>query len=117
MLRALLNQDTTSRATEPCEGELFKRVELCGRVFELRYGYYEEKDRRSLPDIIYPDFAVNPIYTDDGRPFVTMMQDACENYSGKLARCGDSICKDCDYLGERVEWLGVCECTRNRRRE
>ena len=41
------------------EGRLFKRIELLGKVFEIYYGYYEEKDRKgqyneSIP--IYPDF-------------------------------------------------------------
>ena len=48
------------------EGELYKRLELFGRAFELYYGYYEDYEReRGEPVPIYPDFQKSPEYTPD----------------------------------------------------
>ena len=43
----------------PKEGELFKEIHAYGKVFEIRYGYYEERDRYTRypePIPLYPDF-------------------------------------------------------------
>ena len=60
------------------EGSLYKSIDLHGTKFEIKYGYYDDKDRYSkyselIP--IFPDFIKNPIYTSKGQPFVTHMQD------------------------------------------
>lgn len=95
------------------EGELYKKVELHGRTFTLYYGYYDECDRRNPlcePIVIYPDFTKEPIYTDDGEPFVTMMQDACENYRGISAPTSDTTCAECKFFKRGEEWFGICTC-------
>ena len=91
------------------DGELYKTVTLHGISFELRYGYYEEFERATGEPIpIYPDFIAEPAYTDDGAPFVTMVQDACERYKGKLARTPDTTCADCRYFERCEDWIGIC---------
>ena len=102
--------------TPHTEGELYRVVYPFGRRFELRYGYYEEKDRQNplcAPAVIYPDFVQAPVYTEDGRPFVTVIQDACERFAG-AARTADSICAECRYFLRGEEWFGLCGCPENR---
>ena len=100
------------------EGDLYKVVTTYGKTFELRYGYYEEKDRLNplcKPAIIYPDFLKNPLFTDDGKPFVTVMQDACVHYKGNAKRTSDTNCADCCFFRQGEEWFGVCSCANNRK--
>ena len=111
MFKTLFQQETMQQQHEPREGDLYRQVELFGKTFDLRYGYYEDKDRRGPPDVIYPNFIREPIHTEDGMPFVTMMQDACQHYSGDIDSGGDSICGDCEYFKHGEEWLGVCTCS------
>ena len=91
------------------EGELYKTVKIFGKVLELRYGYYDDIDRNHPPDIIYPDFKKAPIYTDNGEPFVTMMQDACPLFLGDTEITTDTTCADCDYFLRSEEWFGICK--------
>ena len=96
------------------EGRLFKRIELLGKVFEIYYGYYEEKDRKgqyneSIP--IYPDFKKNPVYTDDSFAFVTAMQDKCEHFKGNPK--GDS-CISCSYFQFGCDLIGICQNKNNK---
>ena len=109
-----LTQEDLSQKTVPKEGDLFKVVHTHGRTFALRYGYYGECDRKYEPDVIYPDFTKDPVYTDDGAPFVTMMQDACKSYRGEARRTSDTTCADCQYFERGEEWFGVCKCPYNR---
>ena len=92
------------------EGDLYKIVTAFGVTFELRYGYYGDCDRKYEPDVIYPDFLKDPVYTEDGAPFVTMMQDACESYKGKARRNDDTTCAECKYFSRCEELLGICTC-------
>lgn len=97
------------------EGELYKTVEIQGKIFELYYGYYEARDRNnplSEPMPIYPDFLKEPYYTDGGVPVVTMMQDACENYEGDETE--DIDCSRCRYFVHCAELFGICKCEKNR---
>ena len=66
------------------------------------------------PAVIYPDFLREPLYTDWGAPFVTMMQDACDNYRGVAARTPDTMCAECQYLIRGQEWFGICSCADSR---
>ena len=57
------------------EGDLYKIIDLYGTKFEIRYGYYDEKDRHSkyselIP--IFPDLYKNPKYTKEGFMFVAI---------------------------------------------
>ena len=56
--------DASKIENTPKEGDLYKVVTTFGKSFELRYGFYEERDRLSPlcePAIIYPDFIREPI--------------------------------------------------------
>lgn len=100
------------------EGDLYKVVTTFGKTFELKYGFYEEKDRLSPlcePAVIYPDFVRDPLYTEAGMPFVTMMQDACTCYTGEMKKTADTTCADCKYFERGEEWFGLCHCPRNRK--
>jgi len=97
------------------EGDLYKVVTTFGKTFELRYGYYGDCDRRYEPDVIYPDFIIEPVYTDEGTPFVTMIQDACGSYKGAVKRSPDTTCSECKYFQRGEEWFGLCTCPKNRK--
>jgi len=93
------------------EGELYKKIELYGRTFNLYYGYYEDCDRINPlcePIPIYPDFTKEPVYTDRGEPFATEIQDACLYYKGNAKPAPDITCADCQYLLHGEGWFGIC---------
>ena len=96
----------------PRDGDLYKIITLHGRTFALRYGYYEEFERaRGEPIPIYPSFRESPLYTDEGYPFVTAMQDACSHHSGGNPEYG---CHSCLYYKGGEELLGICVCDENK---
>lgn len=95
------------------EGDLYKEIEVFGNKFTLRYGYYEEKDRHNplcRPIPIYPDFRKDPIYTAEGSPFATEIQDACEHFKSYARRTEDSTCGDCAFFKQGSDWIGACTC-------
>ena len=98
----------------PKEGDVYKIVEVFGKRFELRYGYYEEYERsRGDPPIpIYPDFKDTPLHTDEGYPFVTQMQELCEYGESSFE---DGVCADCRYYRDGEELIGVCLLEKNRK--
>lgn len=108
--------DPINPISAPREGDLFKRMELHGHIFEIYYGYYEDFERENPmidPMPIYPDFSKRPKYTKDGFPFVTKMQDGCSHFealSGKIKECAE-----CRYYQHGDELLGVCICPGNKR--
>lgn len=98
----------------PKEGDLYKVIELHGRTFEIRYGFYEECDRLGRyaePMEIYPDFIKRPQYTENGNPFITAIQNPCQNFSGR--RDDNSTCEECAYYRHGEELLGICTCPLN----
>ena len=100
------------------EGDLYKVITTYGKTFELRYGYYEECDRQNplcKPVVIYPDFLMDPVYTDSGEPFVTMMQDVCACYRGNAKRTPDTACAECKYFQRGEDWIGICLCQKKGR--
>ena len=107
------NSEKNEKLRSHQEGELYKVVTTFGKTFELRYGYYDEIDRQNLlcqPSVIYPDFTLEPIYTDGGEPFVTMMQDACTGYKGENRKTSDTTCAECQYFR-------ICQLQMNRKNE
>jgi hypothetical protein len=105
------------RKSPPQEGELYRVVTTYEKTFELRYGYYDEKDRQSPlcePAVIYPDFIKEPCSTDTGEPFVTMMQDACANYKSDAKPTSNTTCEECKYFKRGEEWFGICTCPENK---
>ena len=104
----------------PKEGDLYKVVTTYGKEFELRYGYYEECDRENPlcdPVVIYPDFIKEPMFTQSGEPFVTMMQDACEVFDGDSRPTKDSTCAECKHFKRGEEWFGICASAHKRERK
>ncbi len=97
------------------EGTLYKTLTLCDYTFEILYGYYEDYERQSTfgePTPIYPDFKKDPIYTKEGRPFVTKMQALCENGTSGF---DDGCCADCPHYVHGEDLVGICGCEKNRR--
>ena len=120
MFTTLFESDDFTKEKQHDEGELYKKVTTYGRTFELRYGYYGELDRQNplcQPAVIYPDFTAEPMYTDDGEPFATMLQDACARYRGESKKTPDTTCAECKYFKRGEEWIGICKCERNRKNE
>ncbi len=118
MFSKLIKSDNSTEELAHKEGELYKIVHTFGRTFELRYGYYEKCDRQSglcEPVVIYPDFLKEPLYTDEGYLFVTMIQDACQSYKGKAKRSPDTTCAECENFKHGEEWFGICVCSENKR--
>ncbi len=116
MFTTILAGDPKQRPPTPKEGDLFKIIELCGKTFEIRYGFYEERDRHTQyaePIAIYPDFTAQPAYTDDGIPFITAIQSPCKNFDGKQDE--NSSCEDCGYYLHGEELLGTCTCPINKK--
>ena len=115
MITKRIKQDCNPCASVPKEGELYKCVTTFGVTFELRYGYYDERERGSTPDVIYPDFIKDPLYTANGEPFATMMQDSCMYYKGNKYRTNDSVCGECEHFCRGEEWLGICRHVKKRK--
>ncbi len=111
MLRKLFSP-STAQSTAPREGDLYKIVTLHGKTFEIRYGYYEEIDRQYEPVAIYPDFIKAPMYTDDGIPFATQMQDICQHFFGKET---DDCCGGCAHFQKSTDLFGLCTCETRRK--
>ena len=124
MFTTIFGQNAQPKEPNPKEGELYKIIEAHGKTFELRYGYYEDSDRQN-PNIepieMYPNFIVNPLYTDDGIPFVTAMQSICEQFALKSKKYDegvDNTCYNCSYYEKCEELLGLCKCrSRYKKRE
>lgn len=109
MLTKLLHQ---TAGEQPREGELYKHLHIAGQTFLIYYGYYEESDRTgkySDPIPIYPDFNKHPVYTSDGAPFVTLMQDTCSHYKPRRYSA-EPDCSICQHLERGEELIGVCRC-------
>ena len=97
------------------EGDLYKIINLFGKTFELRYGYYTESERNSkfnevIP--IYPNFVKDPQYTNEGHPFVTQMQDICDFYVGEP---NGEDCFSCKHYRHGDDLLGICVCAFNKK--
>lgn len=93
----------------PKEGDLYKRITVGGRIFELYYGYYEEFERtHGDPMPIYPDLLADPAYTDSGAPIVTEMQDMCEDGTLRVRDLQDMCCGNCTYFSSSDDLFGVC---------
>lgn len=94
------------------EGDLYKRIVIDDITFEIRYGYYEEKDRYGKyndPIPIYPNFVENPEYNNEGFPFVTAMQNVCSHFEGNDTELG---CHGCKYYNEASDLIGICKKTK-----
>lgn len=101
------------------EGDLYKIITAHGVTFEIRYGYYEEIDRvNQRPMEIYPNFLENPVYSTEGIPFATAMQNPCKHFKLRSKECdegADNTCYQCSHYEKCEELLGVCRCKANRK--
>lgn len=116
MFTTLFGMHTERGPTAPKEGDLYKIIECHGRIFEIRYGFYEERDRINgfvEPMEIYPDFIRQPQHTDNGVPFATAIQTPCSHFSGN--RNENSTCEECAFYQHCEELLGICTCPENRK--
>ena len=96
------------------DGDLYKIIDVFGRSFEIRYGYYEDYERsRGDPEPIYPDLKKQPEYTYDGYLIVTQMQEICEH--GESRFC-DGCCVDCSFYRHANDLLGICTCEHNKKK-
>lgn len=92
----------------PQEGDLYRQVNISGRIFRIFYGYYEDFERAwHDPMPVYLDFLRDPVYTKEGQPIVTGMQDICCSYNG--SENGDS-CITCDHFSPQEDLFGLCTC-------
>ncbi len=97
----------------PKEGDIYKIVNIDGHTFELRYGYYEEYERKnSEPVVIYPDLT-RRIYTKDGYLIVTAIQDPCSYYEISEHKARDECCVDCIHYSSPDNDIGICKCMHN----
>ncbi len=96
------------------EGDLYKILHINGKTFEIRYGYNSEEERqRWSPTPIFPDFEKEPLFTEEGKPFVTAIQNVCEYYKPKEKVSGEEWCNDCTKFSLNNEMIGICEETNN----
>ena len=87
------------------DGDLYKKIEIGDKIFEIRYGYYEDFEREhNDPVPIYPDFIKSPVY-HEGCPLVTAMQDVCEYFNGDDAEIGCLVCR---YYERADDLIGKC---------
>ncbi len=118
MLTKISELNTGQSPSVPKEGELYKVIEIHGKTFEIRYGFYEESDRHTQyaePMEIYPDFIKEPQFTDCGIPFITAIQAPCKSFSGE--RDENSSCGDCSFYKHCEELIGLCTFPDNKKKK
>ena len=94
------------------EGDLYAVLNIHGHTVELRYGYYEERERAmGEPIPIYPDFKKHPLYTCEGYPLVTQMQDLCQHGTSSYE---DGCCFDCQHFRQSQDLIGICTNSKNK---
>lgn len=95
---------------KPKEGDLYRELFIREKTFVIPYGYYEDYERDSPfndPIPIYPDFIKEPMYTSEGIPFATAMQDPCSRFTGKQ-EIQEESCLDCFYFLQCEDLIGLC---------
>lgn len=99
----------------PKEGDIYKVVHIDRYAFELRYGYYEEYERTNgEPVVIYPDLTQR-IYTEDGYPIVTSIQEPCSYYEAIGHQARDECCVGCIHYSPPGDDIGICQCKHNQK--
>lgn len=94
----------------PREGELYKTLTIAGHSFELRYGYYEEREKAFCPPVlIYPDLVAAPLFAPDGSALVTQIQDPCPHFELAAGR-EEKWCGDCIHFDGPHPEIGICRC-------
>lgn len=94
----------------PREGDIYKAFTVAGHPFELRYGYYDDRERASCPPVvIFPDLLAAPLFCPEGYPLVTQIQDPCPHYSAAPGR-EEVWCGDCTHFSGQEPEIGICRC-------
>ena len=98
-------------------GDLYKKITVAGREFEIYYMDCGEFDPDQKGEVIpnFPYFDEQPEYTDDRYPFTNSLNDSCEYYKTDDPT-PENTCRDCIYFKDAVEEIGVCRCTARRLR-
>ena len=100
----------------PIEGQLYKVIHVDEHRFELRYGYNEEFEREHChPVVVFPDLEKNPLYTQDGYPVVTAVQEPCLHYTVPEHQKPEGWCADCVYYPGLHQEVGICRCDARRK--
>lgn len=102
------------RKSPPKEGDIYKIIQLGSHRFELRYGFYEDFERRlGEPVVIYPDLEKEPLYDASGKRIVTAIQDPCRHYRIANGSSGNNCCCDCEHYRHFGDDIGICACCEN----
>ncbi len=100
------------------EGDLYDTIIVDGRVFEIKYGFYEEFERNSGdPFPIFPDLNKNAEYTKDGYRIITQMQEPCEDFEIKSEDFSERVCGGCIYFGDNNKLIDICKNGRQKTEE
>jgi hydrogenase maturation factor len=97
------------------EKHLHKIYRVGGRSFSVYLEYDEQMGESYLA---YPDFEEHPEYTEEGRPFVTAVQESCP--CAKARAPGEERPGDCSGCGwffrENTPYdpIGICMCDTRR---
>jgi len=114
MITEKMATDQQQKLPVPKEGDMFKVIELYGRTFEIRYGYYEDFERKkSEPIPVYPDLKRTPIYGISGKLIVTHMQDVCPHFKPQAGDDTEVCCGCCEYYPKNRQMIDVCLCKEN----
>ncbi len=98
-----------NKVSVPREGELYKVIDVDNKTFEIHYGYYEESERDKVEPLpVFPDLKKNPVYTADGKPIVTAIQEPCEYYAPKSEERSEEWCGDCISYLNRDKEISIC---------
>jgi hypothetical protein len=97
------------------DGTLYRTFHCFGRAFPVYYQYSNE-DGNTIPG--YPDFTIDPQYTEDGRPFALTVQDGCEYARTDTPEEADSCdCGDCQYFRQEAGFSVFGICMNDKRRQ
>lgn len=100
------------------EGDLYDTIIVDGKVFEIRYGFYEEFERGSgEPFPIFPDLNKNPMYTQEGYRIITQMQEPCDMFEIKSEDFSEKVCGGCVYFGDENNLIDICKNERQKLKE
>ncbi len=94
------------------EGDLYKRVVVEDKSFEIRYGYNAEYERANNgePIPILPDLDKETHYTKSGKRIVTFVQSSCIHFKMRCDNNDNDCCGDCIYYADNKEMIAPCEC-------
>lgn len=99
----------------PKEGDIYKVVKVDEYTFELRFGYYEDFERAfGEPVVVYPDLTKRRLYTKDGYPIVTAIQEVCSYYEVPEHKARDECCSDCIHYSHTDDEIGICKSKQSR---